>query len=447
LLGQQYLEHPKFQPYLTSHFVLFRADRTQKQGEEIFNKFSIRATPTIMILDPDGSEVDWHVGYGPPAEKFNDQIDKSYQGIETFKYYSGMYAKNPKDVAAVFGLAKKYDRRYNQEKAVALYKEAIALDPDGKGGMTDYGKIKVPNTQYAEYQIGSLSLFGMKVDPEPTKAFIKKYKSGEMVKSAYQRLAMYYSRSGSGEEVAKFFEDALANVPNDPQIVSSYVRKSVSAKENLDKAAGLAEQLTESMKLNPDPMYVRDLADVYVAKGDTAKADSVYGKEFMEGKASMMAYNLLQYATFWAPKGKNGESALEMAMLAAKMRPGEDYYLRQAASVACQLKQPEKGIEVFGPAYVKENSKDANKLSSYAGFWAGQGYNLEGALAAAKMSVELSPALATVWGNLALTYQKMKKYDEAIKVGEKALELAGENQKSFFKSRLDALKREAAEKK
>lgn len=122
MLGQQYLENPKFQDYLTSHFVLFRADRTQKQGEETFNKFSIRATPTVMILDPDGSEVDWHVGYGPPAEKFNDQIDKSYKGIETYKYYANLYAKNPRDVAVVFGLAKKYDRRLKEKVEKALRK-------------------------------------------------------------------------------------------------------------------------------------------------------------------------------------------------------------------------------------------------------------------------------------------------------------------------------------
>jgi tetratricopeptide (TPR) repeat protein len=438
LLGQQYLDNSKFQPYLTSHFVLYRADRTQKQGEETFNKFSIRATPTVMILDPDGSEVDWHVGYGPPAEKFNDKIDKSYKGIETFKYYAGLYAKNPKDVSAVFGLAKKYDSRYNQEKAIALYKEAIALDPDGKGGTTDYGKIKVPNTQYAEYQIGSLSLFGIKVDPEPMKTFIKKYKSGEMVKSGYQRLAMYYSRGGSKEEAAKFFDDAVANSPNDPQIVSAIARKAITSKENVDKAVGLAEQLIESLKYNADPSNVRDLAELYVAKGDTAKADSVYGKEYMDGKASSLAYNLIQYATFWS---MNQESAVAMAELATKMQPGEEYYLRQAASACCAMKKFDKAIEFYGPKYIDKFMSDANKLSSYANFWGGQGNNLESALQAAKKAVDLAPGVPSNWGALAVVHQKMKNNDDAIKAGEKAVELAPENQKTYYKNRLETFKK------
>jgi tetratricopeptide (TPR) repeat protein len=446
LLGQQYFENAKFKEYFDSHFVMFRADRTQKQGEEIFNKFNIRATPTVMILDPDGSEVDWHVGYGPPPENFHQQIDKSFKGIDTYKYYAALYEKNPKDVTFVFGLAKKYDQRFNQEKAVALYKEAIALDPDGKKGTTEYGKNQIPNTQYAEFQIGSLSLMGMKVDPEPMKSFIKKYGSGDMVKEAYQRLASYYSRSGSKEDAAAFFDEAISKVPNDPMIVSAFVRKIIMSKENVDKGIELSSKLLESMKYGAEPMYVRDLADLYVLKGDTAKADSVYGREFMNGKVSTLSYNLIQYASFWAPKNKNSESALAMAEIAVKLRPGEEYFIRQAARVCCQLKKFDKAMEFYGPEYIGKFMGDANKLSTYADFWTSQGSNLEGALAAAKKAVELSQGVASNWGILALVYQKMKNYDEAIKAGEKAVELVGENQKTYYKNRLEAIKKEAAGK-
>ncbi len=441
MLGQQYLENTKYENYLTSHFVLFRADRTQKQGDETFNKFSIRATPTVMILDPDGSEVDWHVGYSPPAEKFHEQIDKSYKGIETFKYYAGLYAKNPKDVAVVFNLAKKYDRRYNQEKAIALYKEAIALDPEGTSGTTEFGRIKIPNTQYAEFQIGYTLLFGMKIDPEPMKSFIKKYKTGEMVKTAYQRLSSYYSRSGSKEEAVKFFEEALAAVPNDPQLVSAFARKSISSKENIDKAIGLSEKLTASMGYNSDPSSVRDLAELYVVKGDSAKADEAYGKEYMEGRVSSLAYNLTSYAMFWSTKSMNQESAVAMAELATKIKPGDEYFIRQAASVCCAQKKYDKALEFYGPKYIGQFMSDANKLSSYASFWGGQGNNLESALQAGKKAVDLAPSLPSTWMALATVYQKKKDNEEALKAGEKALEMAPENQKSFYKNRLEALKK------
>lgn len=420
---------------------MFRADQSQKMGEEIFSKFNIRGTPTVMILDPDGSEVDWHLGYSPPAKEFHKKIDKSCKGIDTYKYYAGMYAKNPGDVSAVFGLAKKYDSRLNQEKAIALYKEAIALDPEGKKGMTDFGKTKVPNTQYAEYQIGSSSLMGMKVDPEPMKAFIKKYGEGEMVKSAYQRMAFYYTRSGSKEEAEKFFEEAVSKYPNDVSVVSSYVRKIISAKGNLDRGLELSQKLLESMKGGPRPTYVKDLADLYVANGDTAKADSVYGKAFADGEVSMLANALAQYATFWSVKNKNVASALEMAEMVARLKPDEDYYLRQAASVFTSQKKNDRALDLYGTRYVEKWMGDAGRLASYASFWSEQGTNLESALGAAKELVDLSPGQSRSWGTLAIVHQKMKNKDEALKAGEKAVELAPENQKTYYKNRLETLKK------
>lgn len=420
---------------------MVRADRAQEQGEEIFKKFNIMATPTVMILDPDGSELDWHVGYGPPPEKFQERIDKSYNGIETYKFYANQYAKDPKNVGVVFNLAKKYDNRYNQEKALGLYNEVIALDPDGKKGTTEYGKEKVPYTQYAEFQIGSLSLYGSKRSAEPMKAFIKKYTEGEQVKSAYQRLGQFYSRSGSKEEARKFYEESVAKYPNDPYILGSYVGKIITSKENLDRGIELAVKINEIMKYNPNPRYVKNLAELYALKGDKSKADSVYGKEFMEGEVSSLCYNLMDYADFWAAQNSNTESALRMAEMSLKLNPDNAYLLRRAASVCCKLNKVDKALELFGPKYVDKYIADANRLYSYADFWANQEKNLESALAAAKKAVDLVPTTAYYWSTLASVLQKMKNYDEAIKIGEKAVELADENQKAYYRSRLDTIKK------
>jgi tetratricopeptide (TPR) repeat protein len=443
LLGQQYWENKTYHEYFNSHFVMFRADRTQKSGAETFTKFNIMATPTVLLLDPDGSEVDWHVGYDPPAEKFHEQLDKSFRGIDTYKYYAGLYANNPKDVKTVFNLAKKYDSRYNQEKAIAFYKEAIALDPEGKLGTTEYGKSKVPNTQYAEFQIGSMSLFGMKVDVSPMKAFLAKYHDGQLVKAGYQRLASYYSRGGTKEEAAKFLDEAVAKYPDDPSVNGAYVRKVISTKENVDKGIERSEHINDLAMNNPDPSNVKDLAELYTLKGQLAKADSVYGKEFIDGKVSMFVRNILQYATFWSTRNMNTESALAMADLVVKLKPDENYYLRQSAQIFCALKRPEKAMEVYGPKYADKYAADANKLMTYANFWAQQEKNLDGALVAAKKSTELSASNAQCWNATALVYQKMKKLDEAIKMLEKAVEVASDNQKSFYKNKLEVLKKEA----
>ncbi len=439
MLGQQYFENQKFQDYFGTHFVMFRADRTQKVGEEIFKKFNIMGTPTVMILDSDGSEVDWHVGYGPPPEKFHERIDKSYRGIETFKFYADQYAKDPKNLDVVFRLAQKHGDRYDQGKATPLYREVLAIDPDGKKGSTNYNKTQVSYTQYAEFQIASLALYAANGGPAGFKSFIAKYRGGELAKSAYQRLASFYLSSTANDTVTQFYEEAIKEYPNDASLLGTYVEYVNNSKQNVDRGIEVAEKIMELMTYRKDPRYVGALAKLYVLKGDKAKADSVYGKEFIDNQVSSLSYSLIDYANFWAGQNMNAGSALAMAEMSLKLNPDNSYLLRRAAEVCSKLNKLDSALEFFGPEFAEKNIDDANRLYSYASFWAGEGKNLKSALAAAKKVVELSPTTPSYWGVLATAHQKMKNYDEAIKAAGKAVELADDNRKAYYKSRLDAI--------
>ncbi len=442
MLGQQYFENKNYQEYFSNNFVMFRADRAESKGEEVFNKFNIRATPTVMLLGSDGSEIDWHVGYGPPPEKFHERIDKSVKGIETFMFYADQYKKNPKDVSVVFNLAMKYDRRYVQDKARDLYREVLALDPEGKAGTTEYGKSKVSYSQYAEFQIGAIAMSGAKADPEPLKMFIKKYPDSEMAKAAYQRMSSYYTFRAPKDETKAFFEEYVGKYPDDPYVLSSYVSRILRDKENLDRGIELAEKVIELAKYGRNPRFVKDLAELQALKGNKAKADELYGKTFMEGEVTSLSYNLMDYANFWVAQKENTESALAMAEKALALNPDNAYLIRQAATIYCKLDKLEKAMEIYGPQAIAKDMNNASRLNSYADFWGNQAKNLESALLAAKKAVELSPKTWYCWATLGEVYEKLRQYDDAIKAGEKALELAPENQKDFVRTRLDAVKKE-----
>ena len=45
--------------------------------------FAISGTPTELFVDKNGKEVNWIVGYGPPADKFLEKVKKSLAGIDT----------------------------------------------------------------------------------------------------------------------------------------------------------------------------------------------------------------------------------------------------------------------------------------------------------------------------------------------------------------------------
>ncbi len=112
---------------------MVRADNADKAGSALFKRFAISATPTILFLDAAGADVDWIVGYDPPADVFHEKILKIPAGIDTYKSLAAAYAKNPKDVPTVFKLAMKWGDRYDEAKAKELFQAVVALDPQGQG--------------------------------------------------------------------------------------------------------------------------------------------------------------------------------------------------------------------------------------------------------------------------------------------------------------------------
>ena len=402
-----------------------------------------------MVLDGDGAEVDWSVGYDPPAEKFQASIQKMADGVETFKALSAAYAKNPKDVATVFKIARKWSERYNEEKAIEKYKEVVALDPNGKAGTytQEYTKITVPYTEFADFSIATAKLMEQKPDMAPVRAFIGKYPKSKLVKQAYSRMAYYYGYQAPKEEAAKFFAEYAEKYPNDPMVLYSWLSRINRDKEPIDKGIELAAEIEELTDFNPEPGINQLLAQIYTLKGDKAKAEELYGKTFMENQVSSFAFSLVAYSNYWLGQDANKESALAMAETALKLEPDNSYILQQAANAYAKSGKEAKALELYGPAFAKKNAADATSLYSYAGFWARQGKNVNDALAAAKKSVELMPGAYYVWSTLSLVHEKMKNYPEAIKAKEKAIELAPDTVKETFKKDLEKLKAAVSGKK
>jgi tetratricopeptide (TPR) repeat protein len=445
LLVQQFYENKKFHDFLHSNFILYQATRGVGEGDAVYERFSIRATPTVLILGSDGSEIDWHVGYGPPPEKFLERVEKTVNGIDTFKLLSEKYADNPENVEVVFKLARKYDRRYDEEKATELYKEVLTLDPDGKKGTTEYRDEQVTYTEYAEFSLGTLAIYSRERNPDPFKAFIRKYPESKMLRDAYLYLGSYYRRSGSKEEATKFFEEYTSKYPDNPSVLNTYVQRIIRDKDNLDRGIELAEKIKEIMKYNPSPSYMKNLAELYSLKGEQDKANEVYGKDFMEGRVSRLVYDLRDYVNFWVGQKSNTESVEAMMELAVKMAPDNFYVVLAVADIYIKLDKPEKALEVFGPEYIEDFTDDSNRLYSYARFWGNLGKNLESALVAAKKSVELAEA-PYKWDVLSLVYLKMKKYDEALKAAKKAVETGG-TRAERYKKRIEEIKKAKAEEK
>ena len=315
-------------------------------------------------------------------------------------------------------------------KGKELYQKVIALDPEGKSGnyTFEYLKATVSYTQAAEFEIAQETAFGRKPDPAPLNAFIAKYPQSPLVKSSYEYLSNYYQYYASKEDASKFFAEYSAKYPQEASVLNSYVERIIKDKEPLDKGIELAEKVKEIQGYPRNPDYMQNLAHLYALKGDPAKADEEYGKDFIDGYVSNTVYALTAYANFWLEQNRNLDSVEAMADLAVKMAPPSQWYtLQTVAGIYAKLNKTDKALAIYGPEFIKKNMADQGVLSSYASFWSRQGKdkegkNLESALEAARKSVELTSDYYNNYtlGNILF---KLKRNDEALKYAEKAVEL------------------------
>lgn len=388
-----------------------------------------------MILEPDGTEVDWFVGYSPPPEKYQEQVDRALQGIETFQSLSARFEKEPKNVEIIFKLASKYSRRNKPEKAAELYNQVIAIDPEGKQGTTEFNNEKVSYTQNAEFNLGTTAMSSRSPDVALLQAFVKKYTGGVLVKEAYSRMIFYYGRTAPKEEATKFYEEYTARFPQDADSYAAWVRRIILDKEPLDKGISLAQKAIDltrktlpTAKEMPRVNPYQSLAQLYLLKGDKVNAAET-ADEMIKFAASLPS-----------PPGPMSGTAMSPVLMAAPT----------AARVYVDAGYPDKALATYGPEFLKKIIDNGGMLVRYAQFWTTQDQNLESALEAAKKAIALTPDSYSPWNTMGQIYLKQKNYDEALKAAEKALSLAPDQPpqiKESVKKNIDAIKTAAQEKK
>lgn len=88
-------------------------------------------TPTVLILDADGSEVDWHVGYGPPPEKYLESqrflFGSKKRDISPLKEFIKKYPESALVQSAYSYLSSYYQFSGTKEEATKFFEEYIAF--------------------------------------------------------------------------------------------------------------------------------------------------------------------------------------------------------------------------------------------------------------------------------------------------------------------------------
>lgn len=446
MLDQQFFGASKYQPYLDEHFVQFHAVAGEDAGEALYESYDINATPTVMVLKPDGSEVDRVVGFGD-ADEFQEELDEAFRGPDNYVNLLERHGKNPDDFVTAFKLARKYDGMYSPEKAklsLDLYK-AILKKPEKAKALSVPRRgsdEKINLYEYTKYSMAGAVRYTNRRNrgrkPQEYIDFVEEFPSSPLVMSAHRQISSYYMSYASEEEAKAYFSDLLEEYPEEPDLMYYYVNFSLRKKIDLDKGTEVAKKMVD-LTYESVPYYNNLYARILAEKGDTETLEKAYGPSYIGDKLDDLVYDIRTYARFWMERGENLNSALEVTELALANDPENNALKSIAAGIYVKMEMPDQALAVYGPSFVEAHQDKSRDLYSYANFWSETGLNLESALEAAHKAVDLSPQ-PYIWNALANVYWKMGNYPDAVKALDEAIDLQPSS--SYYREQMKKLKEE-----
>jgi tetratricopeptide (TPR) repeat protein len=390
----------------------------------VFKRYKVLGTPFILFLDGDGNEVDWIYTYAAPPAKFHEKVVKVFKGEDTFRSLNARITADPKNVTLLTQIARKHEDRFESAKAVELFKQVLALDPEGRSGTTTYSGSTVPCADYADYRI-ALEEGAKAEDPAPYLAFAARRPASPLAREAIRRCSYLFLSGRTKDEAFKFFEDGLAKFPGDPLLTFYYLQRILQERDNLDRGLALIREAKSYASLGE--MMVRLGAQINVLQGDLDSAEAAYGPDYVNRVLSSTVSALQGYAQFWAVQKKNMDSAIRAVQLGLDLRPDDPYTAYSAATFYVRAGLAEKADEVYGAAYAEKHKEDAQALALYASFWSRQKKHPESA-EAAEAAVRLQPDDPNILEMAAQTFIAWDKKDRALAVfGPAAAAKLGDN--------------------
>jgi len=232
-------------------------DAEKGAGLELAKTYKVRAYPTLLVIGPNGKEVDRHLGFMEPAE-FVTTIGGFTKNLGTTAALQDQLRHKPDDADLLYQLGIKYADAGRPDDAAVVLTKAMALDPkDAKGRNAEMlyamGEANYNDDRYA--------------DAKPYfDRLVKEYGDSDWAVDALQRLAGVEYKLGNRDAAVSTYWKVVEKKPDDPSTLNGFAWFCAQRKIGLDQALPAAQKAAELSKR--DPGILDTLAEVYFAKGD-----------------------------------------------------------------------------------------------------------------------------------------------------------------------------------
>jgi len=223
--------------FIGENFISLRATIDIDEYTKYSAEYKTSSTPTVLLLAPDGKEIDRIIGF---EEKEKDNYIQSLEdmawGRNTLGDILTRLEKNPEDVNINFKLANKYMARFELSKAQPFFKRVIKLDPEDTNGHKTESTFHVATYEAKTNQ-----------NIELLKAFITTDPDEKYLAPSYTLLAAIYQGAEDTEKVIATYKEALKKMPENGTIMFSYANAIFS--NRLENLYELGLELNQKAKM------------------------------------------------------------------------------------------------------------------------------------------------------------------------------------------------------
>jgi TolA-binding protein len=129
-------------------FLKLNAEK-EPEGIQLRKKFGVEGFPTVMLLNPDGTEYDRLEGY-LPAEKFLARLNAAVADPESLGNLKLRAAKEPNDLGTQYKLGKKLVESSYYREGLERLDQVVAQDPGNRSGYIPNALFYVAISQASE---------------------------------------------------------------------------------------------------------------------------------------------------------------------------------------------------------------------------------------------------------------------------------------------------------
>lgn len=166
----------------------------------------MKGYPTVLVLQPDGTEIDRLVGYYR-APEYISKVEDYLAGRNTLASMTQEEATKGQDPTFVSTLADKYNEHGLAAEAMSRYERVAALDPENKTELVDDALFNIARMHRANKDYPSYRRYAQRV--------VDKYPDSDMAHSAQLHVAISYKREGNLARARELFLDFAKRFPDD----------------------------------------------------------------------------------------------------------------------------------------------------------------------------------------------------------------------------------------